>query len=129
MELFDSEFIDAARDKVINEELNKAVVENYQDVCYEVINKALNESLSLNEVEVENYQDNTSHRLIFDMDSSDEDLNVPAPSLQITLEQSFHIWDDVENFLKDYGLEKDFSICKKRTETQMENDTQILCKV
>ncbi|CAG8767999.1 9074_t:CDS:2, partial [Racocetra fulgida] len=97
------EFIDAAHDKVINEKLNEAVAENYQDARYEVINEVLNESLSLNEVEVENYQDDTR--------------------------QSFHTWDDVENFLKDYGLEKGFSIRKKRIETQTENDTQILCKV
>ncbi|CAG8806959.1 3889_t:CDS:2, partial [Gigaspora rosea] len=63
----------------------------------------------------------------YNTDSSDE--NVDVSSLKLTSDQSFHTWDDVEKFLNEYGLEKGFSVRRRRTDSRTENGTKILCKV
>ncbi|CAG8829603.1 18319_t:CDS:2, partial [Gigaspora margarita] len=143
MELFDStEPLNVTNDEAVNEELNEllnalndAMTGNYQDglshvdtdfsdkavtelfgdtepldnVTNETVNEESNELLNvLNDAMTEDYQGSISHGLIFDTDSSNEESDVS--SLKIT-------------------LEKGFSIRRKQTENQMENDNKILCKL
>ncbi|CAI2178104.1 16247_t:CDS:2 [Funneliformis geosporum] len=54
------------------------------------------------------------------MDSSDEECN--NSSLKINVGQTFHTWEDAEKFLNEYGLEKGFSIRRRRTESQISDN-------
>ncbi|CAG8778893.1 29360_t:CDS:2, partial [Gigaspora margarita] len=101
-----------------------------ENVTNETVNEESNELLNvLKDAITEDYQGSISHGLISDMDSSDKELDVS--SLKITLDnvflrQSFDTWNDAETFLNKYGLEKGFSIRRKQTENQIENDNKIL---
>ncbi|CAG8643687.1 10600_t:CDS:2, partial [Dentiscutata heterogama] len=52
----------------------------------------------------------------FDTDSSDEESDSTFSALTLFLDQTFFTWDDAQKFLDSYGLEKGFSIRRKRTE-------------
>ncbi|CAG8760168.1 19138_t:CDS:2, partial [Dentiscutata erythropus] len=54
--------------------------------------------------------------LVFDTDSSDEESDSTFSALTLFLGQTFLTWDDAQKFLDSYGLEKGFSIRRKRTE-------------
>ncbi|CAG8593419.1 6777_t:CDS:1 [Gigaspora rosea] len=64
---------------------------------------------------------------ILDMDSSDEENEELA--LKIYEGQEFQTWNDIEIFLKQYGLEQGFSIRRRRTESFLEDGNQVLRKV
>ncbi|RIB13552.1 hypothetical protein C2G38_2040880 [Gigaspora rosea] len=64
---------------------------------------------------------------IFDENFSDEKDEELA--LKIYEGQTFQTWNNVETFLKSYGLEQGFSIRKKRTESCFEDSNQVIRKV
>ena len=62
-----------------------------------------------------------------DTDFSDDENDISL--LKLYLGQTFQTWDDAEKFLNDYGLEKGFSIRRKRTDASVEGDNKILRRI
>ncbi|CAG8847486.1 7616_t:CDS:2, partial [Gigaspora margarita] len=96
-------------DSAMYKAIYSPIYETTDSTMYKASNKMINK----------NYQSDTSHDLIFDTDSSDTESD---SSFNVTLDQTFHTWDDAKNFLNRYELEKRFSIRRKHTKNQIVNN-------